>query len=195
MTFARCAGTCRSARPGAVAGRPGREDPKPTPSETLSVTSLVTSGIEGKNAAMADYGEMLWKIRGGYAAVLYGTFTLVVALSDKAKVGLSGNKAAAIALILITGFTVCAAALDFHFLRSKLRVVDTKEELVDLALHLASGATLEEWRGRPLALLLHNAGEHRLPLRPSDYPSPWPVWLLHAGTWAPLSLATLLMVA
>jgi hypothetical protein len=172
----------------------------PTPrddatSGSISVTSLVSAGIEGKDAALAAYDEMLWKIRGGYAAVLYGAFTLVVALSDKAKVGLSGNKAAAVALILITGFTVCAAALDFHFLRSKLRVVDTKEELVDLALHLAAGAALEDWQGRPLRQLLYNAGEHKLPLRPLDYPSPWPIWLLYIGTWAPLSLATLLMVA
>lgn len=162
---------------------------------SISVAALVTAGIEGKDAALAAYDEMLWKIRGGYAAVLYGAFTLVVALSDKSNVGLSGNMAAAVALILITGFTICAAALDFHFLRSKLRVVDTKEELVDLALHLASGEALEDWRGRPLPHLLYNAGEHKLPLRPLDYPSPWPIWLLYAGTWAPLSLATLLLAA
>ena len=38
---------------------------------------LIQKGLEGNDSALAEYDQILWKIRTGYAAVLYGVFTLV----------------------------------------------------------------------------------------------------------------------
>ena len=94
-------------------------------SEIQDVTrdDLIQKGLEGKDRAIAGYDEMLWKIRTGYAAVLYGVFTLAVSLGDKTPWFQSIEKAGLVAVTLITGFTVSAAALDFYFLRSKFRVI------------------------------------------------------------------------
>ena len=94
--------------------------------QDLTRDGLIQIGLEGKDKAIAAYDEMLWKIRTGYAAVLYGIFTLVVSLGDKTKWLFSIEKAGLVAVTLITGFTICAAALDFSFLRSKFRVIQAE---------------------------------------------------------------------
>ncbi|MGH7847772.1 MAG: hypothetical protein ACREQW_21730 [Candidatus Binatia bacterium] len=163
--------------------------------QDLTRDNLIQKGLEGKDKAIAAYDEMLWKIRTGYATVLYGVFTLVVSLGDKTKWLLSIEKAGLVALTLITGFTICAAALDFSVLRSKFRVIQAKEELVDLALRLASGGNLEEWTGSSLNTLLHNSGEGLAQVEWKARSSVWPIALLYLGTWGPLSLAVLFMMA
>jgi hypothetical protein len=163
--------------------------------QDLTRDGLIQKGQEGKDKAIAAYDEMLWKIRTGYAAVLYGVFTLVVSLGDKTKWLLSIDKAALVALTLITGFTICAAALDFSFLRSKFRVIQDKEELIDLALRLASGGKLDEWSGSSLNTLLHNSGEGLAQVQWKARSSVWPIALLYLGTWGPLCLAVLMMMA
>jgi hypothetical protein len=160
----------------------------------LTREGLIQAGLEGKDKAIAAYDEMLWKIRTGYAAVLYGVFTLVVSLGDKKNWVLSLDKTELVALTLITGFTICAAVLDFSVLRSKFRVIQAKEELVDLALQLASGGKLEDWRGNSLNTLLHNSGEGEAPVQWKASSSAWPIGLLYLGTWAPLCLAVLMMM-
>ena len=52
-------------------------------SQGLTRDGLIQKGLEGRDNAIAAYDDMLWKIRTGYAAVLYGVFTLVVGLGDK----------------------------------------------------------------------------------------------------------------
>ena len=163
--------------------------------QMLTHEDLIQRTLDGKDGAIAAYDEMLWKIRTGYAAVLYGVFTLVVSLGDKTKWPLSVERAGLVALTLITGFTICAAALDFSFLRSKFRVIQTKEELLDLALGLAAGGKLEEWRGTPLNILLHNSGEGLAKVQWRARSSVWPIALLYLGTWGPLCLAVLVMIA
>ena len=80
---------------------------------------------------------------------------------------------------------LCIAALDFSFLCSKYRVVQTKEERVKLALSLASGASLDEWTGTPLLTLLYNSGEGRAKVLWKGRPSIWPIALLYLGMWGP----------
>jgi hypothetical protein len=162
-------------------------------SKSLSRDGLIQRTLDGKDRAIAAYDGMLWKIRTGYAAVLYGVFTLVVSLGDKTKWPLSLEGAQLVALTLITGFSICAGTLDFFFLRSKFRVIQSKEELIDLALSLASGEPLEAWKGTSLNILLHNSGEGLAPVDWRARPSVWPIALLYLGTWGPLSIAVLLM--
>jgi hypothetical protein len=165
-------------------------------SESQNITSdnLILKGLEGKDRALAEYDQILWKIRTGYAAVLYGVFTLVVSLSDNTQWHLSTERAGMVALALTTGFTISIAALDFSFLCSKYRVVQAKEELVKLALSLASGMSLDKWTGTPLLTLLYNSGEGRAKVRWKGRPSRWPIALIYLGTWGPVCLAIILMV-
>lgn len=157
----------------------------------LTRDGLIKGALEGKDTAIAAYDSMLWKVRTGYVAVLYGTFTLVIGLSDKSNWPISVQKAAIVAVLLITGFTVCAAALDFHILCSKFRVVQAKEELIDLAIWLTSGKELEERDGTCLNKLLHNSGEGVADVDWTARPSAWPFALLYLGTWGLLCLAVL----
>jgi len=161
--------------------------------EGITLERMILRGLDGKDRALAAYDDMLWKIRTGYAAVLYGVFTLVVSLGDNANWGLSLPKAAWVALTLITGFTICAAVLDFAFLKSKFLVVQTKEELVGFALSTVKGVEPVAWTGTPLKTLLHNSGEGRTPVRWKDRPSVAPIVLLYLGTWLPLCLAVVIM--
>jgi len=163
--------------------------------EPMTRAGLIQLSLSGKATAISAYDEMLWKIRTGYAAVLYGAFTLVVSLVDKQKLQLPADRAGAVAIILVTGFTIAASALDFSILRSKLRVVQAKEELSDLALFLASGGAFDQWKGTALSELLHNSGEDRVPVRWSARPSVIPVVMLYLGTWCPLVIAVLLLMA
>jgi hypothetical protein len=164
-----------------------------TENQRLTRDGLIQRALEGKDRAIAAYDEMLWKIRTGYAAVLYGVFTLVVSIVDKTKWPLSFDKAGLVALTLITGFTICAVALDFSFLRSKFRVIQAKEELIDLSLWLTAGKEQESWVGTSLNTLLYNSGEGLSQVKWRARPSLWPIALLYLGTWGPLCLAVLMM--
>src|ERR1041385_7240046 len=149
---------------------------------TLTRDGLIQAALQGKDKAIAAYDDMLWKIRTGYAAVLYGTFTLVVSLGDKKNWPLPFTRVGLVAVTLICGFTCCAAALDFSILSAKFRVIQAKEELMDLALSLASGEAIEKWSGTPLQTLLHNSGEDRSEIRWERRTSVWPIVLLYVGT-------------
>lgn len=163
--------------------------------QSMTHDDLIQMGLEGKDRALAEYDQILWKIRTGYAAVLYGVFTLVVSLGDNSQWGLSTERAGIVALVLTTGFTISIAALDFSFLCSKYRVVQAKEELVKLALLLASGTSLDNWTGTPLLTLLYNSGEGQAKVHWEGRPSRWPITLLYLGTWGPICLAIIIMVA
>jgi len=165
-----------------------------TEGQSMTRDDLIQKGLEGKDRALAEYDQILWKIRTGYAAVLYGIFTLVVSLSDNTQWHLCTERAGMVALALTTGFTISIAALDYSFLCSKYRVVQTKEELVKLALSLASETSLDKWTGTPLLTLLYNSGEGRAKVLWEDRPSRWPIALLYLGTWGPICLAIIIMV-
>ena len=162
---------------------------------SFSTVEMIRDGIAGKDKAIAAYDEMLWKVRAGFASVLYGSATLIVSLVDKSKLAVSLGAGAYVAILLISGFTIAACSLDFSLLRSKLRVVESKEELVDLALLLTSSSDLDQWRGTPLNVLLHNSGEGRAPIHWEKHPVPWAIATLYLGSWLPLVIASRIIAA
>lgn len=123
----------------------------------LTQDSLIESALEGNDRAIAAYDEMLWKIRADYVVVLYGSLTLMLGVGEKAKASVAPDRAGLVAVLLITGFTLCAAALDYAFLASKQRELQAKEELVAVA----DGESADWWTGKPLQALLHDSGESR----------------------------------
>ena len=126
---------------------------------TLTRDELIKLELQGKGEAVAGYDEILWKIRTGYAAVLYGSLTLVSGLGATERWGLSFPRAGTVAYILIIGFTVCAVVLDWSFLRRKLRVIQARDKLMKLGLKMTYDPTLRGYETVNLKKLLCNAGE------------------------------------
>ena len=54
-----------------------------TEESKLSLDDIVTIELEGKSAAISGYDEILWKIRSGYASILYGSVAVLSALVNK----------------------------------------------------------------------------------------------------------------
>jgi hypothetical protein len=125
----------------------------------LTHAELIKMEISGKNRAQAGYDSILWKVRSGYAIILYGALSLIVTSIDRKVIILTPIKIAIIFSILILGFSVFIALIDYHFLKCKLRVVDANNKLMDIALQLSIGQELSDEDRIRLSQLLHNSGE------------------------------------
>jgi hypothetical protein len=96
------------------------------------LAELVRVSLEGKLQAIGGYDDILWKIRAGYAAVLYGT--LSIALGKEFVEGVASRPELTRYLgALVIGFTVAAVVIDLGFQAKKLKVVVTRDALVQLA--------------------------------------------------------------
>jgi hypothetical protein len=124
---------------------------KPTSStrDALTLEELIRSELQGKSQAIGRYDDILWKIRSGYVAILYGALSLL----GKETLG-----SPSLTLLMIYGFSVCAFVVDYSFLRSKLRVVVAKDRLVDVAQQLIAGTEATSLQDIPA--LLHISGEN-----------------------------------
>ena len=151
--------------------------------QPLSRDSLIQSELAGKSTAVARYDEMLWKIRTGYVGVLYGSLTLIASLGDLEGWSLPLAQTALAAILLITGFTVCGLTLDFSFLTAKLRVVQARDALMDLALEISTRGNLDPQKEPELQVLLHNSGETRRKVVWTGRARRWPLLLLYLFTW------------
>ena len=161
----------------------------------ITLTELVRDGIAGKDKAITAYDDMLWKIRAGYASVLYAIATVSITLIDKTKWKVPQSQALAIAVALTVGFTIAAFVLNLQIIRSKLRVIDSKEELIDFTLRVQDGMDPKEWRGRPLKNLLHNCGEGRAHINWRRHSSIWPVVVLYCCSAIPILIACYVIAA
>ena len=91
--------------------------------DRISVDSLVKDELRGKAAAVAKYDEFLWKISSGYAVLLYGAIGVVAGLVNQDAISLD-SRAAWAGVVLIVGFSVFGALLDYTFMAAKLRVIE-----------------------------------------------------------------------
>src|SRR4030095_595911 len=91
----------------------------------LTPAQFVKSEMEDKLKAIAGYDDILWKIRAGYLAVVYGALGLLVGTKDSAVIADAVNSPSLwspliIALVLlIFGFSAAAFFVDFGYLRKK----------------------------------------------------------------------------
>jgi hypothetical protein len=126
--------------------------------EPLGRDELVRFALEGKAAAVQGYDAILWKIRAGYVAVLYGGLTLLLGsggIGSLSEVARDGALSAAL-LFLIIGFSASAFLLDLAYKRKKIRVIVVRDQLIDFAL-LPPPPSDES-----IAKLLHISGETRV---------------------------------
>jgi hypothetical protein len=160
----------------------------------LTYDELIQLELRGKFLAIERYDSILWRIRSGYVAILYGTLTIVGGASGLiATPDPDNNRMLLVLLLLIWGFSLCGFVVDFYFLRAKARVVNDTNELQDLALDIVLGKTSVEAEYDKLRELLHISGE-------TTKKVPWPqlrnawasvVWIYLAS---PLLGATIVYV-
>jgi uncharacterized integral membrane protein len=128
--------------------------------DRISVDSLIREALAGKAVAVAKYDEMIWKIRTGYAVLLYGAIGIVAGLVNQKAVSLESRVAWA-AVVLIIGFSVFGALLDYSFMAAKLRVIKYRDRLIELAWSRAISAQTEEAPNAELLECLKNSGERK----------------------------------
>ncbi len=151
----------------------------------LTYEELIRFELVGKNRAQVGYDSILWKIRAGYAVTLYGSLSLIATFTEKVILPFPVNRSFNIFVLLVLGFSAFAAFLDYSFLRSKLRVVDAKDQLSDLSLKLALGGHLNETMCEELEMLLHNSGETGVGVNwGKRLTSAYPPLVLYTGTSA-----------
>ncbi|HYY95796.1 MAG TPA: hypothetical protein VE713_14935 [Pyrinomonadaceae bacterium] len=144
------------------------ENSEPSPKAEagpLTLEELIRSQLQGKVRALERYDAILWKIRSGYVVVLYGALTILGGKDYRLAEGLGVNTL----LVLIAVVSISAFFVDLGFLLSKLRVVEARNSLSDMAFELARGDLkaddLHEKKVEELRRLLHLSGE--APILPS----------------------------
>jgi hypothetical protein len=125
----------------------------------LAPDQLVASELEDKLQAIAGYDNILWKIRAGYLAVVYGALGLLVGtkdnpvLADALKPTPLWTPLIVALVLLIVGLSAGAFCVDFGYLRKKLKVIAAKDALVRF---VVEG---EEIDRKSLGFLLRISGE------------------------------------
>jgi hypothetical protein len=127
----------------------------PAEQARVEIGRLVRGELEGKIRAVREYDVIIWKVRAGYLAILYGSLALLLGTAGvpdlKALTGSVARSTAAIAMI--SGFSLAAFFVDFAYLRQKLKVIVARNELTGLVLAGALRANDK------LGLLLRVSGE------------------------------------
>ncbi|MEJ2737646.1 MAG: hypothetical protein P8189_29500, partial [Anaerolineae bacterium] len=102
----------------------------------LSLENLIGAALESKLGAIGGYDTIIWKIRAGYVAILYGALTLLLGVGGASSLAvITDNPVHAVSiLILILGLSATSFIVDFSYVRKKLKVIVARDELIDLAL-------------------------------------------------------------
>jgi hypothetical protein len=162
--------------------------------DRLSADSLIRDALAGKSGAVARYDEMIWRIRTGYAVLLYGAIGIVAGLVNQKTVSLD-SKVAWAAVVLVIGFSVFGALLDYSFMSAKLRVIKYRDRLTELAWSRAISKQADEAQNREILECLKNSGDRKERV---DWSSrvgrPVPV-IYYGGTGLVCSIATRLLAA
>ena len=120
---------------------------------------MIRGQLAGKLVALARYDEILWKVRGGYVAVMYGMLAFLVGKESKVVEVLGSSNVIRTLFPISFGLSVCALCVDLAFLLSKLRMVEARNRLSDLTAKKARGAQLTQEEGEELLTVLHVSGE------------------------------------
>ncbi len=147
----------------------------------ITVDNLIKGELDGKSIAIARYDEMLWKIRTGYAVFLYGALGIIGGLVSNNILRLNAMTAYSI-IILIFGFSSFAALIDYSFMVSKLRVVNYRDRLIELAYSRAKDGDIDNQNEKELLECLKNSGERRESIDWSKRTGFWRLLFLYGGT-------------
>lgn len=128
-------------------------------STSITLDELIRGQLAGKLVALARYDEILWKIRGGYVAVMYAMLAFLVGKESKVVEVLGSSSVVQSLFPISLGLSVCALFVDLAFLLAKLRVVAARNRLSDLAAIRARSGQLTKEESEELLTVLHISGE------------------------------------
>jgi len=159
-----------------------KDDATPQHGE-FTVEELIRSQLQGKSRALERYDDILWKIRAGYVAGLYGLLTILSGKEFELSDLIGTLDKIEVLFYTAIGFSLCALSIDMGFLVAKLRVVQARNTLSELALDLAATRPRTATNISKLKPLLHLSGE--APIGPKlnlFLNAVWPIVLLYLTT-------------
>ena len=158
----------------------------------ITIDRLLLDELQGKAVALTGYDESLWKVRSGYAVLLYGSVGLVIGFVDKEMSGASISVLCAAGL-LIFSFSIFGALMDYSFMRSKICVVNHRDKLIELAYEKAATGN---WTADKSAILdsLKNSGERKEKIDWSQRPGIVRLFIYYGGTFLACSAAISVLI-
>jgi hypothetical protein len=108
-------------------------------SSGLTPKELIESALLLKERLMAQYDDIIWKIRSGYIVILYGALTLLVGkngVPDFAKIATNSDHSFSL-FSLIVGLSLSVFLIDFGYVRKRMKIVAVRDLLVEIALNEA----------------------------------------------------------
>jgi hypothetical protein len=133
---------------------------KPVAGRIITRDDLVLSELKGKHEAIGRYDTIIWRVRTGYIAVLYGSLLLFSGKDNGLERVLASRGTAFGAIATIAVLSVALALIDLGFRLRQLKVVDAYNRLTDVAFAMASGDEVHD----DIRVLLHNSGESSVPI-------------------------------
>jgi hypothetical protein len=161
--------------------------------EHLSVDFLVIFELRGKSLAIHRYDEILWRIRTGYALLLYGATGIIAGLVNQGATSLKPSIGLA-AIAIIVGFSIFGGLMDHYFMTAKMRVVKYRDLLTEIAREVALGLPLSEKSRTNLPKCLRNSGERDENVDWSNHTGKWLPAIYYGGTGLFCTIATALLM-
>lgn len=159
---------------------PDTEQPQEDKGGELTLDALIWSQLQGKTKALERYDGILWKIRSGYVVVLYGVLTILSGKDFQVQAITGETMVPPIFAVVAWGISLSAFLIDINFLLAKLRVVEARNQLSDIALSLATGKGDRSQVVDKLGKLLHLSGESgTLPKQTLIWSAAWSMLLLY----------------
>lgn len=126
----------------------------------LTPKELIESALLLKEKLMAQYDDIIWKIRSGYIVILYGALTLLVGKNGVPNFAtIVSNSDHSFSLVsLIVGLSLSVFLIDFGYVRKRMKIVAVRDLLVEIALNEAYGQK-ESSKDYETEKLLKMAGE------------------------------------
>jgi hypothetical protein len=157
----------------------------------MILSEMIKAEIDGKSAAVGAYDRIIWKIRTAYAIAAYGGMGAFVSLAEN--IGDLGVVHGAALMMVIVGLTFFFAAIDYGFVRSKLRVVEARDELIALAVKLSLAELNPRQCRNEITALLQNAGERTTRVDWGSKSARQPLLILYGGALV-VAISTVILV-
>lgn len=93
--------------------------------------TLLQSEMTGKVRATGDYDNIIWKIRAGYVAILYGSLALLLGQKEAPDLSTLNLSTWLTIMTLIYGFSLTSLIVDFAYVCKKMRVTAARDGIMD----------------------------------------------------------------
>jgi hypothetical protein len=147
----------------------------------MDLDGLIKYELDGKAQAVAEYDRFLWKIRTGYAAFIYGSTGVIVALVSKKVLPFNDFTFYSLGVLMV-GWSFFALLMDYSFLFSKMRVVNDRDKLIEFMFKLTNDEPLNNEELDELKRCLKNSGERKEKVDLKTLAARWRPIIYYGGT-------------